>query len=75
MAGTLRQAGYRVEYPLKAVGFSKQFKLAGQSGARLALIIGEEEAAQSQFKCRNMQSGDETAVPAGELLAWLQENL
>lgn len=75
MAGTLRQAGYRVEYPLKAVGFGKQFKLAGQSGARMALIIGEEEAAQNQFKCRNMQSGDETAVAAGELLAWLPENL
>lgn len=67
-ACTLRAAGYRVEYPLKSVGFGKQFKLAGQSGARLALIFGEEEVAAGTAKLRNLQSGDEQSVPIDRLL-------
>lgn len=58
-ASRLRATGLRVRYPLKTVAFGKQFRLAGQSGARLALIYGEEELARSVVKIRNLKSGEE----------------
>lgn len=60
----LRRAGISVEYPLKQVGFGKQFKTAGQSGARLTLVFGSEEVAQQVVKIKDMRSGGETTVPA-----------
>ena len=38
-----RKAGFSVSHPLKESSFGKQFKEAGKSGARYALILGEEE--------------------------------
>ena len=43
LVATTRKAGFAVSYPLKESGFGKQFKEAGKSGARFALILGDEE--------------------------------
>jgi histidyl-tRNA synthetase len=69
----LREAGYRVEYPLKATGFGKQFKSADQSGARLALIYGEEEVAQRAVKVRDLRAGAEELIARSQLLAYLSD--
>lgn len=69
----LREAGYRVEYPLKQGGFGKQFKQADQSGARFALIYGEEEVARRAVKIRDLRKGEEETVPRPSLLPRLVE--
>lgn len=69
----LREAGYRVDYPLKQAGFGKQFKQADQSGARLALIYGEEEVAQRMVKIRDLRKGEEHTVSRASLLPRLVE--
>jgi histidyl-tRNA synthetase len=66
-AGLLRSMGYRVSYPLKQVGFGKQFKQAGQSGAAFALIYGSEERAQNRVKIRDLRSGGELDLPRPHL--------
>jgi histidyl-tRNA synthetase len=66
-AALLRGAGYRVSYPLKPAGFGKQFKQAGQSGARVALIYGSEELAGDRVKVRDLRSGGEVALPRAHL--------
>ena len=63
----LRELGLRVEYPLKETGFGKQFKQAGQSGARFAMIYGSEELAADSVKIRDMVSGGELLLPRREL--------
>lgn len=67
-ASGLRNLGYRVSYPLKGVGFGKQFKLAGQSGAHFALVYGEEEREQNVVKVRDMKTGGEVQIPRSHLL-------
>lgn len=67
-AACLRAAGYRVDYPLKAPAFGKQFKLAGQSGARFALIYGSEEVSQGCVKIQNLGSGEERSCARADLL-------
>jgi histidyl-tRNA synthetase len=69
----LREAGYRVEYPLKKGGFGKQFKQADQSGARFALVYGEEEVAQRAVKVRDLRKGTEELVPRQKLLEYLAD--
>ncbi len=69
----LRENGFRVEYALKETGFGKQFKLAGQSRAKFALIYGAEELAADSVKVRDMNSGAEKLIPRDRLNTELLE--
>jgi len=71
----LRAAGFRVEYPLKHLGFGKQFKAAGESGARLALIYGGDELAKGIVKIKDLREGTEHEIPADQLLASVRDFL
>lgn len=68
----LRTAGFSVEYGLKATGFGKQFRTAGQSGARFCFIYGQEEVARGMVKVRNMTEGTEQEVPREHLIEAFQ---
>ena len=59
----LRAAGFRVEYPLKDVAFGKQFKIAAESGAKLALVYGGDELAKGVVKIRVLGDRSEHEVP------------
>jgi histidyl-tRNA synthetase len=59
----LRAVGYRVDYPMKDLGFGKQFKNATESGARVALIYGGDELAQGVVKLRDLSQREEVEVP------------
>ena len=65
----LRAAGYRVDYPMKAVAFGKQFKAAADSGAKLALIYGADELAKGVVKIRDLTDRSEREVPHAEVQA------
>jgi histidyl-tRNA synthetase len=71
----LRAAGYRVEYPLKQVGFGKQFKAAGDSGARIALIYGSDEVARAVVKVKDLRDGTEHECPVAGLLVAVRDLL
>jgi histidyl-tRNA synthetase len=64
----LRNSGYSVDYPLRQIGFGKQFKAAGQSGARFSLIYGAEELGRGMVKVRNMGDGHEHEITRDRLL-------
>jgi histidyl-tRNA synthetase len=63
----LREVGYRVDYPMKDLGFGKQFKNATESGARLALIYGSDELANGVVKLRDLAKREEVEVPADQV--------
>ncbi|HVU24705.1 MAG TPA: histidine--tRNA ligase [Opitutus sp.] len=69
----LRAAGYRVDYPLKEVAFGKQFKLAAESGARLALIYGADELAKGTVKIRDLRARTEQDVPRDSVAAAVRD--
>jgi histidyl-tRNA synthetase len=69
----LRTAGRSVEYPLKEVAFGKQFKLAADSGAKLALIYGGDELARGVVKLRDLTERSEREVPRAEVVAAVRE--
>jgi histidyl-tRNA synthetase len=69
----LRATGRRVDYPLKDVAFGKQFKLAADSGAKLALIYGDDELAKGVVKIRDLGDRSEREVPREQAVAMVRD--
>ena len=71
----LRAAGFQVDYPFKDLAFGKQFKVAAESGARLALIYGGDELAKGVVKIRDMSGRTEREVPRAEVVGAVRSQL
>src|SRR6266550_1739507 len=68
MMQQLRGRGYRVDYSLAAAKVARQFRLAEQSGARLAVVFGDE---WPQVGVKDLVSGKQESVAHEELFARL----
>jgi histidyl-tRNA synthetase len=64
----LRDRGYRVDYSLAAAKVARQFRLAEQSGARLAVVFGDE---WPQVGVKDLETGEQQSVAHEELFAHL----
>ena len=71
----LRAAGFRVDYPMKEIAFGKQFEVAAESGAKLALIYGADELAKGVVKVRDLTERNEREVPRTEVVAVVRDFL
>ncbi|PYJ69662.1 MAG: histidine--tRNA ligase [Verrucomicrobia bacterium] len=61
----LRDAGYRVDYPLRPEKVGKQFQTAEQLGATFAVVFGDE---WPQLKVKKFSTRQETLIPHDQLL-------
>jgi histidyl-tRNA synthetase len=59
----LRSMGLRVEEDLSRGSMKSQMKAANRAGARWTLIVGGDEVARNEATLRNMESGEQQAVP------------
>lgn len=67
-AAVARAAGARASVYLgSSERLGRQLKWASDAGARFTLIYGETERAEGRVTVRDMVSGEQQAVPAGEL--------
>ena len=73
LVAATRKAGFAVSHSLKTTGFGKQFKEAGKSGARYALILGEEEKNQNKVKIKDLKSAEEITVEQAKLIHQLEK--
>ena len=67
VARQLRQLGQAVEIDLSGSGFGKQLKRAGKSGARWAVLIGEEEATSGQLQLKDLSCSESRSIALGQL--------
>jgi histidyl-tRNA synthetase len=65
----LRDSGYRVDYSLATAKIARQFRLAEQTGARFAIVFGDE---WPQVGVKDLASGKQESVPHDEVLAHLE---
>jgi len=72
LASRTRKGGFATSYSLKQAGFGKQFKEAGKSGARYALILGEDELSGGMITIKDLRSGGEKRIKQADLLAQLE---
>ena len=67
LARALRQQGLMVELDSSGSAFGKQFKRADRSGARWALVLGDEEVERGEVRLKplNQQSEEATVALSG----------
>jgi len=66
---------FAVDLDLEARGFGAQMKAAGKSGARFALILGEDEARRGEVMLKDLERGEQAALPRAALASALRERV
>lgn len=74
-ARALRADGLSVLVDVEGRSFQAQLRQAGKSGARFAVILGEDEVAQGCATLRDLASGDQRSVPGAEVGSAIREAL
>ncbi|HET9046130.1 MAG TPA: histidine--tRNA ligase, partial [Casimicrobiaceae bacterium] len=72
-AEALRNAGHAVVVNAGGGSFKSQMKRADASGARYAVVVGDDEAAASSVAVKPLRDdGDQVAVPAANLVKYFE---
>jgi histidyl-tRNA synthetase len=72
---SLRRAGVTADMVFGERGMKGAMKAADRSGARYAVLIGDSERAAQAVLIKDLQSGEQLSVPAGDAVAWLSERV
>ncbi|ADI05506.1 histidyl-tRNA synthetase [Streptomyces bingchenggensis BCW-1] len=64
----LRRAGVATDFAYGGKGVKAAMKAANRSGARLAVIAGERDLAEGVVQLKDLESGEQTAVPLDGLV-------
>ena len=70
-----READLTVQVQLDCQALKKQMQKADRSGAKFALILGDEEFQNNQFSVKNLRTGEQYSLSAEQLPALFRENL
>ncbi len=71
LSDQLRAAGFTVDRAYDGRSMKSQMKVADRSGARLAIIIGEDEAAAGNCTVRNLMTSEQQVILQAELVPHL----
>ncbi len=69
LAGGLRRAGIRVDLSYGGRALKGAMKAADGSGARVALVLGERDLATGTVMVKQLDSGEQQAVPLTEVVS------
>jgi len=75
LAAELRSAGFKVEWYPEAAKLDRQLKYANQIGARVAVIIGPDEAAKGIVTLKDLAAREQNTFQRAHLAAELQRML
>lgn len=68
----LRNIGIAAEIDLMNRGIKGQMKQANRSGARWALLLGDEELSKGMITCKDMLQGDQNVIAIDEVEKWMK---
>jgi histidyl-tRNA synthetase len=75
LTSVLRQAGVRVDRAFDQRSMKAQMKQADRSGAAMAVIVGEQEAADATVTVRRMGDATQEIVPRDKVVEVVQQGL
>jgi histidyl-tRNA synthetase len=73
LAAELRKSGVRVDLYPEADKMGKQFKYAAARGIQFVALVGDDERARGQVAIKDMNSGEQRAVPRNEVVNAIRE--
>lgn len=71
----LRKAGISADFSFGGKGLKGAMKNANRSGARYTLVAGERDLTEGVVQLKDMESGEQSAVPVDEIVAVLRGKL
>ncbi len=71
----LRRAGVAADFAFGGRGLKGAMKSANRSGARYTLVAGERDLAEGVVQLKDMESGEQAAVPLADVVAELKTRL
>ncbi|MET8825405.1 histidine--tRNA ligase [Streptomyces sp. NPDC004610] len=71
----LRKVGIAADFSFGARGLKGAMKNANRSGARYTIVAGERDLAEGIVQLKDMESGEQTAIGVGEIVAELESRL
>ena len=74
LAGELRGAGVRVDVYPDVDKLGKQMKYAASRSIPFAAILGTDEIAKAEVTVKNLQTGEQQALPRGEVARWIHQS-
>ena len=74
----LRLNGYKADYDVYQKSFKSQFKAVERKGAKVAILLGQDELSKGQLVLKNQSNNEQVTVHEDELLHqldhWLNED-
>jgi histidyl-tRNA synthetase len=67
LAHQLRKAGHRIEVEHRSVGVKAQLKRANKTGARYAVVLGDDELASGRVRLKEMATSEEREIALDDL--------
>ncbi|MFE2378846.1 histidine--tRNA ligase [Streptomyces sp. NPDC059398] len=71
----LRRAGVATDFAFGGRGLKGAMKSANRSGARFTVVAGERDLAEGVVQLKDMESGEQSAVPLDDLVAEVRTRL
>ncbi|MFB7916988.1 histidine--tRNA ligase [Streptomyces sp. NPDC056061] len=71
----LRREGVAADFAYGNRGLKGAMKSANRSGARFTIVAGERDLAEGVVQLKDMESGEQTAVPLSDVTATVRERL
>lgn len=71
----LRREGVAADFAYGNRGLKGAMKSANRSGARFTIVAGERDLAESVVQLKDMESGEQTAVPLADVAETIRERL
>jgi histidyl-tRNA synthetase len=75
LARELRRAGMGTEISYHPIKLKKAMGAASKLQVRYTIIIGEQEVESGNYQVKDMQTGEQQSVSAGEIAGFLKEKL
>ena len=75
LAQAVRESGYQAEYDLMHRGLKAQMKYANKIHATYVLVLGGNELEQQSAKLKQMETGEQIAIPLDDRFAEAFDNI
>ena len=75
LAESLRSSGLRVQFYGEQKKFKQKMSYCDKLGVPFAVLLGEDELAQDKCSVKNMRTGEQVTVSAGEAVALIKATL
>ncbi|MCJ7801125.1 MAG: His/Gly/Thr/Pro-type tRNA ligase C-terminal domain-containing protein, partial [Candidatus Marinimicrobia bacterium] len=73
LAQDLRNQGFSVSTDLLRRSLKSNLREANRSGAKIAIIIGDEESANNTVQVKNMETGEQITLIINKLIQYLTD--